>query len=447
MTEFQTTFTLIVFAAVILAIAFDVVDMVLAALLGVAALLVVGVFAAPDGAKITHNSGGPIALLFGGMIVAGVLAPTGLFDWVGTRYLRFTRGSGKRFLIGLVVLVGALCAVLPNATTVVLLAPVIIRVARELDIDIVPPMILTAIVSNTAGLLTLVGDPATFLVGSSIGMSFGEYLQKVSLGGLLTLLALTAMLPWLMRDIWNLKRELPAELPPARITRPVFATVALLVLAVMVLLFLFGEDTPTAITPPAVAIVAAALALLVVQAAKVEPVGDLLKRVDWKTLLFLVLLFALVEAFNKTGILQSFSNQLYEVFGTHTLIVALVMLVGVGLASTLLANIPVVAAMLFVAKSYLIIAELVPEQALDPTFANWPAATLPLFVAMMFGGTLGGNATLIGASANVVSVGICAQEGRPVSFVGFMRYGVPVVIVQLAISALYVLALDFLITR
>ena len=123
------------------------------------------------------------------------------------------------------------------------------------------------------------------------------------------------------------------------------------------------------------------------------------------------------------------------------------MLVGVGLASTLLANIPVVAAMLFVAKSYLIIAELVPEQALDPTFANWPAATLPIFVAMMFGGTLGGNATLIGASANVVSVGICAQEGRRVSFVGFMRYGVPVVIVQLAVSALYVLALDFLITR
>ena len=317
MTQFQTIFILVVFAAVILAIAFDVVDMVLAALLGVAALIVVGVFSAPDVAKITGNSAGPIALLFGGMIVAGVLAPTGLFDWVGTRYLRFTRGSGKRFLIGLVILVGALCAVLPNATTVVLLAPVIIRVARALDIDIVPPMILTAIVSNTAGLLTLVGDPATFLVGSSIGMSFGEYLQKVSLGGLLTLLALAAMLPWLMRDIWNLQRELPAELPKASITRPFFATVALLVLVVMVALFLFGEDVPWAIAPPAVAIVAAALALLVVQAAKVEPVGDLVKRVDWKTILFLVLLFALVEAFNKTGVLQSFSNQLYAAFGTQ----------------------------------------------------------------------------------------------------------------------------------
>jgi Na+/H+ antiporter NhaD/arsenite permease-like protein len=447
MTEFQTIFTLVVFAAVILAIAFDVVDMVLAALLGVAALIVTGVFSSQDVIKITSNSGGPIALLFGGMIVAGVLAPTGLFDWVGTRYLRFTRGSGKRFLIGLVILVGTLCAVLPNATTVVLLAPIIIRVARALDIDIVPPMILTAIVSNTAGLLTLVGDPATFLVGSSIGMSFGEYLQKVSLGGLLTLLALTAMLPWLLRDIWRLQRELPAELPPANITRPIFATVALLVLLGMIALFLFGEDIPAAITPPAVAIVAAALALLVVQAAKVEPVGDLLKRVDWKTMLFLVLLFGLVEAFNKTGVLQSFSHLLYETFGTQTLIVAMVMLVGVGLCSTLLANIPVVAAMLFVAKSYLVIAEIVPEQALDPTFADWPAATLPLFVAMMFGGTLGGNATLIGAAANVVSVGICAAEGRPVSFGRFIRYGAPVVVVQLGVSALYVLALHFLIAR
>jgi Na+/H+ antiporter NhaD/arsenite permease-like protein len=100
-------------------------------------------------------------------------------------------------------------------------------------------------------------------------MSFGEYLQKVSLGGLLTLLALTAMLPWLMRDIWNLKRESPAAVPTAGIARPFFAAEALLVLAVMVLLFLFGGDIPTAIAPPAVAIVAAALGLLVVQAAKV----------------------------------------------------------------------------------------------------------------------------------------------------------------------------------
>lgn len=447
MTDFQTALTLIVFAAVILAIAFDVMDMVLAALLGVAVLIVAGIFSGQDVLNITRSSGGPIALLFGGMVVARVLAPTGLFEWVGGHYLHLTRGSGKRFLLGLVILVATLCAVLPNATTVVLLAPVIIRVAKALDIDFVPPLILTAIVSNTAGLLTLVGDPATFLVGSAIGMTFGQYLQQVSLGGLLTLAALTAMLPWLMREVWNTQREIPAELPPARITQPVFAAVALLVLVVMVLLFLFGQDIPQEIVPPAAAIIAAALALLVVQATKEEPVGDVLRDVDWKTLLFIILLFALVEAFNKTGILQSLAQTLHTVFGHRVLLVAMVVLVLVGVASSLLANIPVVAATLLMVKGYLIIAAIVPDQALDPTFTAWPAATLPLFVAMMFGGTLGGNATLIGASANVVSVGIAAANGRPVSFAGFMRYGVPVVIVQLTVSALYVLALHFVIGR
>lgn len=447
MTDFQIYLTLAVFAAVILAIAFEVMDMVLAAMLGVAVLIVSGAYSSQDVLNITRTSGGPIALLFGGMVVARVLAPTGVFEWVGTHYLRLTRGSGRRYLLGLMVLVAPLCAVLPNATTVVLLAPIIIRVANALEVDFVGPLVLTAIISNSAGLLTLVGDPATFLVGSSIGMSFGQYLQKVSLGGLLALLALLPLLPRLLPEVWNAQRELPADLRPKPIRRPVFAAVALLVLLVMVLLFLFGEEIPTHIVPPAVAIVGAALALLVIQATRVEPVGKVLQDVDWKTLLFLVLLFTLVEAFSKTGVLQGLSHTLHAWLGTNLLAVALITLLGVGFASSLLANIPVVAAMLLMVKSYLIIAELVPEQALDPTFADWPAQTLPLFIAMMFAGTLGGNATVIGASANVVSAGICAAHGRPVSFVGFMRYGVPAVLVQLVVSAAYVTALHFLAPR
>lgn len=447
MTDFQTYLTLAVFAAVILAIAFDVVDMVLAALLGVSVLIVAGVFAAPDVVNITNMAAGPIALLFGGMVVARVLAPTGIFDWVGTHYLRLTRGSGRRFLLGLVILVAPLCALLPNATTVVLLAPIIIRVAKALKVDIVGPLVLTAIISNSAGLLTLVGDPATFLVGSSIGMSFNEYLRKVSLGGLISVLVLLPLLPRLMPEVWNAHQELPAEMKPKPIRRPVYAAVSLLVLLVMVLLFLFGEQIPTGIVPPAVAIVAAALGLLVIQATRAEPVDKVIEGVDWKTLLFLTLLFALVEAFSKTGILQSLSQVIHDRFGTQLLVVAMVTLLGVGLASTLLANIPVVAAMLLMVKGYLIIAALVPEQALDPTFTEWPAQALPLFIAMMFAGTLGGNATLIGASANVVSAGICAAHGRRITFLGFMRYGVPVVLVQLTVSALYVTALHFLAPR
>ncbi len=439
----QNVFTFCVFFGVILMIAFDAIDMVLAAFLGVSLLIVAGDFTFDDVLNITRMANGPIALLFGGMLVARTLMPTGIFDWIGTHFLILTRGSGKRFLLGLIVLVAPLCAILPNATTVILLAPVIIRVAQALEVDFIGPMVLTAIISNSAGLLTLVGDPATFLVGSTIGMTFVAYLQKVSLGGLLSILVIIPFMPWLMKDIWKVRRQLPENLKPEPLKRPWFCAVALSVLAVMVLLFLFGESIPHPIVPPAVAIVGATLALLVTYGYKVEPIEAVIKDVDWRTLLFLMCLFSLVAAINKTGVLQSVSQNLFAWFGRDLVAVGMVMLAGVGVASGFLANIPIVAVMLVMVKGYLVTAEWVPEIAMAPSFSDWPPQVLPVFVAMMFGATLGGNATLIGASANVVSVGICASHGKQVSFLTFMRYGLPVMAAQLAVSAVYVLLLFY----
>jgi Na+/H+ antiporter NhaD/arsenite permease-like protein len=101
----------------------------------------------------------------------------------------------------------------------------------------------------------------------------------------------------------------------------------------------------------------------------------------------------------------------------------------------------VVAASILLIKGYMVVGELVPELALGATFTGWPDSTLPVFVAMMFGATLGGNATLIGAAANVVAAGICASKGQRVTFMRFMRYGLPITLCQLAVSALYVVAM------
>jgi len=441
--DFQTTATIIIFAAVILLIAFDVIDMLLAGMLGASALIVLGVFTVQDVSEINRTADGTLALLFGGMVVARTLAPTGIFEFLGMAYLRATKGSGRRFLLGLLILVAPLCAVLPNATAVILLAPIIIRVAVALKIDFVGPMVLTAIISNSAGMLTLVGDPATFLVGSTIGMTFGEYLQKVSLGGLLSLLVIIPLMPWLMKDVWQAQCTLPDNLKVQPIERPGYALFSILVLVLMVLMFIFGEQAPTQLLPPGAAIIAASLALLVVHSAKVEPIPNVLKDIDWRTLIFLCCLFSLVQAVNKTGILQGVSQNLYAWFGTNLMVIALVLVAGVGVASGLLANIPIVAAMLLMLKGYFVTAELVPDLALAPTFTDWPAQVIPVFVAMMFGATLGGNATLIGASANVAGAGVCAAHGKPVSFMTFLRYGVPFTLCQLAVAALYVLGLFY----
>ncbi len=439
MSDFQVYLTIGIFAAVILVIAFDLSDMTLAALLGVGAMIVTGILGEKDFLEVPAIAGGAIALLFGGMVVAHVLDRSGVFERIGAPFIQFTGGSGKRFLLLLVLTVATVCAFLPNATTVILFAPLIIRAAKALGVSYVAPMILTAIVSNAAGLLTLVGDPATFIVGSAIGMTFTQYLRQVSFAGLLAVLVVVPLLPRLMPEVWNSHRALPAARSAPRIERPYLATLALSVLAFMVLMFLFGEALPVRIVPPSVAIVAAALALLVIHGARVEQVDDVLRAVDWKTLFFLGAILCLMQGFIKTGLLQGLSLKLHGWFGTDFTLVALAMLAGVGVLSSVLANIPVVAASIVMTKGYLVAAEAVPELALSGEFSDWPAAVLPVFIAMMFGGTLGGNATMIGASANIVSVGICARHGERVTFVRFLRYGLPITLAQLAVAAVYVL--------
>jgi len=444
MSDLQIYLTLITFTGVIVLIAFDILDMVVAGLLGVCILLVLGILEGDDLMAAFRTAGAPLALLFGGMVVARVLATTGIFERVGNRVLRATGGSGKRFLLLLVLMVAVTCSVLPNATTVILLAPVIIGVAKVLKLDFVGPMILTAIVSNSAGMLTLVGDPATFLVGSSIGMTFGHYLQKVSLGGLLAVLMVIPLLPVLMPQIWRAHCTLPVEKVEAPIEHPWFVAFALSVLGLMVGLFFIGEHLPSPIVPPAVAIIGATLALLVIYEMRIEPPDNVIHDVDWKTMIFLGAIFCLVEAFSKTGLLQGLALAFYNWFGSNFILVALALLGGIGAMSCLLANIPVVAASLVMTKGYFVVAAAVPDAALAAGFTDWPAATLPVFVAMMFGGTLGGNATLIGASANIVSVGICAKHGQHVSFGRFVRYGLPITLAQLVLSAIYVVGLTWL---
>jgi len=246
-----------------------------------------------------------------------------------------------------------------------------------------------------------------------------------------------------MRDCWNVRRQLPTHLVAPPLKEPMLATYALLLLLTMIALFLLGEQLPTKIVPPGVAIIACSVALLLVYAIKIEPVQKVLGDIDWKTLIFITSMFVLVQALVKAGFLQSASDDIFRRFGSDRLEVAFLLLIGLACVSSVLPNIPVVAASVLMVKGYFVIAEIVPEEALGNGFVAWPIATLPVFIAMMFGGTLGGNATLIGASANIVSAGICAAHGKPIRFATFMRYGLPITLAQIAVAALYLLLLHY----
>jgi len=438
MLETQALFIAVVFGLVILCIALNVADMTLLAMLGLCVLTLGGQITHIDVFNAAKSATGSLALLFGGMVVARVLAPTGIFDNLGTRFLLLTGGSGRRFLLLLTLLTAVVCAILPNATAVILIAPIVIQVCKELETDFTGPLILTAIISNAAGLLTLVGDPATFLVGQAAGLSFMSYLKKISPGGLLSILVVIPLMPWLFGTVWKARRRLSPDLRPDPITRPGFCVLSLFALAVMVALFLVGDYLPIPVVPPSAAIIGASLALLALHVSRYESTEAVFRDIDWRTLVFIFCMMCFVEEITKTGIMSGLSRLLYAGFGDHLLEAALVLLASIGLLSGFLANIPVVAAAILLAKGYLVMAKVVPELALGFGYTDWPPQSLPIFAGMMFGGTLGGNVTLIGSSATLIAAGICASHGKPISFASFMRYGVPIAGCQLAASAGYV---------
>src|SRR5277367_2996726 len=419
------------FAAVILSIALDWLDLAVAGLLGAVFLRLVGVVT-KDTAVSGVNAGlDTIGLFFGGMVVARALVPTGIFDYLGAIVLRIVRGDGRRLLLSIIVLTAPICAILPNATVVILFAPLLIRVCRKMEIDFAPPIMLLVFVANASGLLTLVGDPATFIVGNSIGMSFAGYLYSASLGGLLSLIALALMLPISFRSIWRTRAKVDdVEIP--KIEHFGVLIIGVVILALMVTLFIVGEDLPSAIGPPAVAILGAALLLLTIYLSGIDTVSGVLADVDWETLLFFICIFIMVGALDTTGAIAAVGSRLREVFGSEFSSASLIILSTVGLLSSTIPNIPLVVAMVPVVRQYAESQGWATAAQLAAGYGQVPTHVMPLFYAMMYG-----------ASSNIVAAGICAREGRPLRYSEFARYGIPVMLVQLLASAIY-LKLRFL---
>jgi Na+/H+ antiporter NhaD/arsenite permease-like protein len=426
------------FAAVVLAIASNRLHLTIAALLGTVVLMVTGVLSAEEASATINPGESTIALFFGGMVVARTLTPTGLFDYLGGVTIRFVRGDGRRLMLAIVVIAAPICAVLPNATVVILVSPFIIRLCEQMRVDFIQPIILLVFVANSAGLLTLVGDPATFIVGTAARLSFSDYLRLLSPGGVLALISVSALFPALFRATWQLR--IPGQdIPPAsRIARPAVMAACLSVLAVMITLFVLGERLSHPIGPPAVAVIGASLVLLIAYSTKLDDVGNILKDVDWETLLFLVGIFVMVGALDKTGVLGALGSAMGALFGDNVTLASLLLLVGVGVLSSVIPNVPMVVAMVPLVQQYAVGAGLATAVQMDDATTRVPNSVLPLFVAMCFGATLGGNATLIGAASNLVAGGICARAGRPLTFITFLRYGASVTMVQLAVSAAYV---------
>jgi Na+/H+ antiporter NhaD/arsenite permease-like protein len=266
-----------------------------------------------------------------------------------------------------------------------------------------------------------------------------EYLQRLSLGGLIAVLVVCVMLPILFKNIWRTQYEHLEDLPHPKINHPRTLMMGGVIMAFVLVFFVIGESFPIPISSAAVALMGGTLALLLAHQTKIDTVHNILRDVDWSTLIFFMSIFVLIGGLEKTNVISSLSGVLALMIGQNIFLGSLLLVFVVGLISTVVPNIPLVVAMIPLVKQYIVTVGLAGPEILSPDYTgSFPPEVLPLFYAMMFGATLGGNGTLVGASANIVAAGIAEQHGRKISFKTFFKYGFPVMLIQLTISAIYI---------
>ena len=427
------------FVMVIFSILTERLHLTVAAFLGALVLVFAHVMTLNEAINYISQSYATLALFFGVMVLVRAFEPTNIFAYLGTQTVMLAKGEGKRLVLGVIAITTPICAFLPNATTVMLLAPLLPPIAQEVGVDFVPLLILMVFVANSAGLLTLVGDPATFLVGDAVNLSFNDYLMKLSFGGAIAVGAVLLIAPLLFSSIWNKKLADLDTLPHPKINHPGVLLLGGLLTAGVLFFFIIGETLPTPISPAAVALLGASLALLLAHQSKIDTVNNILQDVDWSTLLFFMSTFVLIGGLEKTGVINSISGLLAIILGKNIALGSICLLFVVGLLSSVVPNIPLVVAMIPLLKQYLVNVGLVGAEILSPDFeGQLPLEVLPLFYAMMFGATLGGNGTLMGASSNIVAAGVAELHGGRISFNRFLKYGIPVMFLQLAVAALYI---------
>ncbi|MEN9228854.1 MAG: ArsB/NhaD family transporter [Gloeomargarita sp. SZTDM-1c_bins_89] len=445
MDNWQAAIASITFLAVLGLIVTEWVHLTVAALLGAMVLVFCQVMTLGEAIGYIGRSYNTLALFFGVMVLVRAFEPTKIFEYLAAQIVLLAKGQGRNLLLAVVGITTPICAVLPNATTVMLLGPLVPPLAQDIGVDFVPLLTLMVLIANSAGLLTMVGDPATYIVADAINLSFVDYFVRLSLGGVIAIAVVVFMLPVLFPKIWRKKLESLDVLPHPTINHPGVLSVGLIIVIFVLTMFVVGDSLPQRISPATVALMGASLALLLSHHSGIDTVNNILRDVDWSTLIFFMSVFVLIGGLEKTGVIASLAGVLGVVLGQNILLGTITLIFFVALVSSVIPNIPLVVAMVPLLKQYVVNVGLAPAEVLQPGFeGQFPDIVLPLFYAMMYGATLGGNGTLVGASANIVAAGIAEQHGRRISFRGFLTYGVPVVLAQLGAVTVFMVVRFFL---
>ncbi len=420
----STVIAIVVFVVAYLLIATERVPKTAAALGGAAVVLAFGVVGSED-AFYSHETGvdwDVVFLLLGMMIIVGILRRTGVFEYVAIWAAKRARGSPVRVMVLLVLITAVASAFLDNVTTVLLIAPVTLLVCERLDINPTPFLIAEVFASNIGGAATLIGDPPNIIIGSRAGLTFNDFLVHMAPIVLVELAVFTLVLPWLFRGSFSVAPDKVAgvmELDEREAIRDTRLLVKCGVVLAAVLTAFVGHAV-FHLEPSVVALLGAGVLVLV---SGVRP-RQYLAGVEWETLLFFAGLFVMIGALVKTGVIGRLARVVTDATGGDALFAVLLILFVSALLSGVIDNIPYVATM----------SPLVLDLSHSIDNAEHAQA---LWWSLALGADFGGNLTAIGASANVVVLGIALRAGHPISFWEFTRKGAVVTVITIAVAAPY----------
>jgi Na+/H+ antiporter NhaD/arsenite permease-like protein len=417
-------FTVTVFVVAYALIASDRVNKTLVALCGAALVVAVGVVGSDDifFSRDTGIDWDVIFLLLGMMIIVSVLRQTGVFEYIAIWSAKRAKGSPLRIMVLLVVVTALASALLDNVTTVLLIAPVTLLVCDRLAINPVPFLMAEVFASNIGGASTLVGDPPNIIIASRAGLTFNDFLIHMAPIVIVVMVVFIAMLPRLFRGSFDVDPTRAADVM-SLVEREAIRDPVLLIKCGAVLVAVFAAfilHSVLHIEPSIVALLGAGILVVISRLER----SDYLGSVEWETLLFFAGLFIMVGALVKTGVIEQLARLATDATGGNALLTVMLILGVSAPVSGIIDNIP------YVATMTPIVAELAGSM---PDFVHPDV----LWWALALGADFGGNLTAVGASANVVMLGIARRSDNPISFWEFTRKGAVVTAMSIALAAVY----------
>ncbi|MDQ0903501.1 Na+/H+ antiporter NhaD/arsenite permease-like protein [Paenibacillus sp. V4I7] len=391
------------------------------AMIGGVLMVVLGVV--DQESAMHHIDFNTLGLLIGMMIIVSITAETGLFKYIALIAAKKAKGDPVRILVSLVLITAIGSAFLDNVTTVLLMVPVTFSITRQLRVNPIPFLITQIIASNIGGTATLIGDPPNIMIGSAVKeLTFMAFINNLAPVVVVIMAVTIPIFVFLFRKQIQTTPELKQSImridEKEVITDHKLLTKSLSILGLTIVGFflhqLFHLESAT------VALAGAFLLLLLTGEHAME---EAFTKVEWTTIFFFVGLFVLVSGLVETGIISKLAAQAIELTGGNPVATSMLILWLSAIASAFLDNIPFVATMI----------PMIQEMG------NMGVENLePLWWSLALGACLGGNGTLIGASANLIVAGMSGKEGHPIKFVTFMKYGFPLMLLSVVLANIYI---------